>query len=126
MSDSDVDADVNETAAPLPDDGSIRASVVRLVASGREYAEAELAWARLKVAIIADGLRKWLVLAALALIFLVMGVVILIGSAIIALAPYVGWLYASLIVAGISILAAVLFALAARRTFVALFEEAGE
>lgn len=120
---NDSDADLSEPVAPPPDDGSIQASVARLIASGKELAEAELAWGKLKAAIIADGLRKWLVLATLALIFLVMGVVILIGSAIIALAPYVGWLYASLIVAGIAILASVCFALAARKTFLDLFKE---
>ena len=115
---SESDADLKETVAPPPDDGSIKASVERLIASGRELAEAELHWAKLKAALIADGLA----LATLALIFLVMGVVILIGSAIIALAPYVGWLWASLIIAGVSILAAVGFALAARRTFIRLLE----
>lgn len=129
MSDSDADldeADLNKTGAPPPDDGSIRASVVRLIASGREFAEAEFAHAKLKGALIADGLRKWLVLATLALIFLVMAVVILVGSVIIALAPYVGWLGSSLIVAGVAILAAVIFALMARRTFIALFNEVDE
>ncbi len=120
---SEPEADLHDkVASPPPDDGSVRASVTRLLVSGREFAEAEFAWARLKAAIIADGLRRWLVLATLALIFLVMAVVILIGSAIIALAPYVGWLAASLIVAGISIVAAILFALAARKTFLDLFE----
>jgi hypothetical protein len=115
---STPDADVDEVPAPPPaDDGSIRASVTRLLASGRDLAEAELAWAKLKAAIIADALRKWLLLATLAMIFLIMGVVILIASAIIALAPLTGWLAASLIVAGISILIAALLALAARRTF---------
>ena len=114
---SDSDADLQDA---LADDGSIRASVARLVASGKELAEAELGWVKLKAAVIAEGLRRWLVFAALALIFLVMGVVILIGSAIIALAPYVGWLGASLIVAGTAIALAILFALLARRTFIAL------
>jgi uncharacterized membrane protein YqjE len=127
MSESDADiADSDETvvpAPPPPDDGSIGASVARLVASGKELAEAELAWAKLKGALIAEGLRKWLVFASLALIFLVMGVVILIVSAIIALTPYVGLLYASLIVAGIAVFGAAICALAARRTFMALFEE---
>ncbi len=121
---SNADADLHEEVAPPPaDDGSIRASVARLVASGKELAEAELAWAKVRGALLADGLRKWLLTAALALIFLVMGVTILIASAIIALAPYVGWLAASLIVAGVSILAAILCALASRRIFSGLFGE---
>ncbi|MBN8830338.1 MAG: phage holin family protein [Sphingomonadales bacterium] len=121
---SDPEADLEEKAAPPPpDDGSVRASITRLVASGRELAEAELAWAKLKAAVIADGLRRWLILATLAMIFLVMGVVILIASAIIALAPAIGLLLASLIVAGSAILLAAIFALRARRTFLKLFEE---
>lgn len=115
---STPDADEEERPAPPPaDDGSIRASLTRLIASGRDLAEAELAWAKIKAALIADALRKWLLLATLALIFLVMGVVILITSAVIALAPLTGWLAASLIIASIAILIAALLALAARRTF---------
>lgn len=120
---STSDADELEKAPPPADDGSIRASVERLVASGRELAEAEFAWAKLRAAILADGLRKSLVFGTLAIIFLVMGVSILVVSAIIALQPYVGWLAASLIVAAVSIVAAVLCALASRRTFAALFED---
>jgi len=116
-----ADQDEQAKAAPPPDDSSVRASFARLVSSGKELAEAELEWAKVKGAVLADGLRKWLVMAALALIFLVMGVTILIVSAIIALAPLVGWLAASLIVAGISILAAIICALAARRVFAGLF-----
>jgi len=116
-----ADQDEQAKATPPPDDSSVRASFARLVASGKELAEAELEWAKVKGAVLADGLRKWLVMAALALIFLVMGVTILIVSAIIALAPLVGWLAASLIVAGISILAAIICALVARRVFAGLF-----
>lgn len=119
MSESDADLQT-EQAQPQADDGSVRASVARLIASGKELAEAELGWAKLKAAVIADGLRRWLVLATLAVIFLVMGVVILIGSAVIALAPYVGWLAASLIVAGTAITLAIIFAFLARRTFLSL------
>jgi len=121
MSTSQADQDEQAKTAPPADDGSVRASIARLVASGRELAEAELEWAKVKGAVLADGLRKWLVMAALALIFLMMGVTILIVSAIIALAPLVGWLAASLIVAGISIIAAIICALAARRIFTGLF-----
>jgi len=119
---SDSDTDLDETVVPPPpDDGSVRASVARLVASGRELAEAEFAWARVKAAVIADGLRRWLIFASLAMIFLVIGVIILIGSAIIALAQVVGPLLASLIVAGISITLAAIFALVARNVFTGMF-----
>lgn len=121
MSIPQADQDEQAKAAPPPDDSSVRASVARLVASGKELAEAELEWAKVKGAMLADGLRKWLVMAALALVFLVMGVTILIVSAIIALAPLVGLLEASLIVAGISIVAAIICALVARRIFTELF-----
>lgn len=125
------EADLDETAkagpstgsgGPSPeDDGSIRANVTRLIAAGKELAEAELAWAKAKGAVVADGLRKWLMLAALALIFMVMGVTLLIVSAIIALMPLVGLLAASLIVAGLSIVAALVCTLAARRMLTNLF-----
>ncbi|HWJ71431.1 MAG TPA: phage holin family protein [Sphingobium sp.] len=105
------------------DDGSIRGNVTRLIAAGKELAEAEFAWARAKGAVVADGLRKWVMLAALALIFLVMGVTLLIVSAIIALIPLVGLLISSLIVAGLSLLAALICTLAARRILNNLFAE---
>ena len=123
---SEPDADLQDKPVPPPpDDGSVRASVARLVASGRELAEAEFAWARLKAGLIANGLRKWAMFATLAMIFLTLGVVVLIASGIIALAAYVGYLTASLIVAGVCIVLAVISALFARRAFLALFDEDG-
>lgn len=124
-------ADLDEVAKATPpegsdetspqDDGSIRASVTRLIAAGKELAKAELAWAKAKGAVVADGLRKGLMLAAFALIFLIMGVTLLIVSAIIALIPLVGLLAATLIVAGLSLLVALVCALAARRLLSRLF-----
>jgi len=120
---SDIDAE--EQPAPLPpqDDESIKASFARLIASGKDMAEAELAWAKLKARLIAENLRTWLVFAALSLVFLVMGVIILIVSAIVALAPYVGMLAANLIVASVAIIVSIICALVARRAFKTLFEE---
>jgi hypothetical protein len=125
------EADLDETAeerlstgsdgSSSEDDGSIRANVTRLIAAGKELAEAELAWAKAKGAVVADGLRKWLLLAALALIFMVMGVTLLIVSAIIALIPLVGPLGASLIVAGLSLVAALICTVVARRMLTNLF-----
>ncbi len=125
------EADLDETAKsgsstgsdrPSPEnENSIRANVTRLIAAGKELAEAELAWAKARGAAVADGLRKWLMLAALALIFLVMSVTLLIVSAIIALQPLVGLLAASLIVAGLSLVAALICTLLARRLLGKLF-----
>lgn len=106
---------------PLPvDDGSIRASVERLVASSRELATAELDWARLKAGVIAVRLRNGLVLGLLAATFLILAVIVLVAAAVIALAPILGWLGASLVVGGAAIIVAILFALAARRALAGL------
>ncbi|HZV19682.1 MAG TPA: phage holin family protein [Sphingobium sp.] len=121
MSIPPTDQDEQTRPAPPADDGSVRASVARLVASGKELAEAELAWAKVKGAVLADGLRKCVVMTALALVFLIMSVALLIVSFLIALAPMVGWLVASLIVAGVCIAAAIVCALLARRIFAGLF-----
>lgn len=123
MSMADADpVEPDGTRAP-EDDGSIRASVTRLLASGKELAEAELAWARAKGAVVAAGLSMSLIWAVLALILAVMGIGLLVVAAIVALMPLVGLLAASLIVAGLAILGALLCGLAARRTLANLFAE---
>ena len=123
---AELEAEAVQAEPPAPDDDSIKANFTRLFASGRDLAEAELSWAKVKAAIVAETLRRWLIFAVLAVVFMVMGVTILIVSAVIALAPYVGWLAASLIVAGFSIAIAILLALAARRTFSTLFDHKEE
>ncbi|MBB5986317.1 phage holin family protein [Sphingobium lignivorans] len=117
------DGETEAQAAPTADDGSIRASVERLVASGREMAEAELTWAKLKAAIIGAILGRALAFGVLAFVFLVMTLIMLIVAAVIALAPMVGWLGATLIVAGVSLAATILFGLLTRSSVQALKRE---
>lgn len=115
--------DDRPSSAPVEDDGSVRASFTRLVDTGREMAAAELSWAKLKAGLIANCLRTGFILGLLALICLVMGVMILIVAAIIALAPALGWLGATLAVGILSLVMAILLALGARWSVMRLFAD---
>jgi hypothetical protein len=109
-------ADARSETPPRSDD-SVRGSVERLVAAGRELAEAELAWARLKGRSVARVVRTGLLLAIVALVCLIVGLSLLLVAAIVALAPLTGLLAAVLIVCAGSLAGAALFGLLARNAF---------
>lgn len=117
---AELDAKVAQADQHAPDDDSIKANFARLMASGRELASAELDWAKAKAMIVANALRRGLVLAVLALMLLLFGIAVLTAAAIIALAPLVGWLGATLIVAGLLFVLALILGLAAKRSFAGL------
>lgn len=111
---------------PPPKADSIQASVERLIASGKDLADAELHWARLKGRSLASILQRGLVYAILATTGLMVGFSLLLVAGIVALAPYVGGLlYATLIVIVIAFAIAALFGLMARRAFRRLIGEDG-
>ena len=101
---------------PVSDNDTIKANFTRLIASGRELASAELDWAKAKASIVADVLRLGILLAVLAFVILIFAIGVLIAAAIIALAPHVGWLFATLIVAAVLLVLAALLGLGAKRT----------
>ncbi|MCW2382039.1 MULTISPECIES: phage holin family protein [unclassified Sphingobium] len=116
------DPDTMHTAAgtpPNPEDAlekeTIGESFSRLIASGRELAEAELTWAKLKAALIAAAARRAALFGVLAFLFVSLALVTLVAAAVIALAPSVGWLGAALIVAGGLLLLALLCGLMVKR-----------
>jgi hypothetical protein len=121
----ETDAGTGETApdAQRAPDDSIRASIERLVASGRELAEAELAWAKIKGRGIARQLRNGLVFATIALACLTVALTLLLVAAIVALAPLVGLLAAVLIVSAVAFVATALFGLLARGAFVRMMKD---
>ncbi len=108
-----------ETGAPSPprSSDSIHASVERLIASGKDMVEAEFAWAKLKGRSLAAILERGLIFAVIAMVGLLVGLSLLLVAAIVALAPHVGLLYATLIVIAISFAMAALFGLLARQAF---------
>lgn len=106
----------NTRQGPPPD--SIHASVERLIASGKDLAEAELSWAKLKGRSLASLLRKGLLFGVLATTGLMVGFSLLLVAGIVAIAPHVGgFLYATLIMIGVSFALAVIFGLLARKAF---------
>ncbi len=96
-------------------DGSVRENVERLIASGQELIGAELEWAKLKASLMAVGVRNLLFFGTLAIIFLFAALTTLFIGIIIALAPIVGAAFATFIVGGVALIAALLLGLAARR-----------
>lgn len=101
-------------------DGSIKASFTRLVASGREAAQAELEWAKLKGGLIAATVRTGVILAGMALFGLMSALVLALVAAVVALAKLVGLIYACLIIAALALFAGLILGLLARRTLLGL------
>lgn len=106
----------NARQGPPPD--SIHASVERLIASGKDLAEAEISWAKLKGRSLASLVRKGLLFGILATTGLMVGFSLLLVAGIVAIAPHVGGLlYATLIMIGVSFALAVIFGWLARKAF---------
>ena len=112
-----LEADMARAEEPVPDDDSIKANFTRLINSGRELAFAELDWAKAKAMIVADVLRRGIMLAVLAFVILLFAIGVLIAAAVIALAPHVGWLLATLIVAAVLLVLVAILGLGAKRAF---------
>ncbi len=113
----DATADETGSGPPPRTDDSIHASVERLIASGKDLAEAEIAWARLKGRSLAAILERGLIFALVSTVGLLVGLSLLLVAAIVALMPYVGLLYATLIVIAVSFAIAALCGLLARQAF---------
>jgi len=114
---AELEADMARAEEPVPDDDTIKANFTRLITAGRELAAAEVDWAKAKATIVADILRRGILLGVLAFVILLFAIGVLIAAAIIALAPYVGWLVAALIVAAILLVLVALLGLGAKRAF---------
>ncbi len=102
---------------PPGSDDTIHASVQRLIASGKDLAQAELAWAKLKGRNLAAILRRALLFGVIAMVGLMVGLSLLLVAGIVALAPHVGLLPATLIVIAVAFGIALLFGLLARHAF---------
>ncbi len=114
---AELEADMARAEKSVPDNDTIKASFTRLIASGRELAAAEMDWAKTKASIVAAILQRGIFFGVLAFVILLFAIGVLIAAAIIALAPYVGWLYAALIVAGVLLVLVALLGLGAKRAF---------
>jgi len=111
----------DDTVPPFEED-SIRDSFARLIDAGREMADAEVGWAKLRAKLAAVALRNAVALGSLALLLLIIAVLLLFAAAVIALIPHVGLLGATLIVAGVSVVVALLLGLAAKKAASGMFD----
>lgn len=116
MAEDEAGAKAHEGPPPRSDD-SIRASVERLIASGKDLAEAELDWARLKGRSLAALLKRGLLFAVIAASALMVALSLLLVAGIIALAPYLGLLYATLVMIALAFLIAIVAGLVSRNAF---------
>lgn len=107
--------------SPRPAD-SIRGSIERLLASGQEVVEAEVAWAKLKGQDLAKHVRRGLLFATISVVCLIVGLALLLVAGVVALAPVTGLLGATLIVSLLAFIATVLFGLLARGIFDRMIE----
>jgi hypothetical protein len=124
MDDEKAGADDARKGPPPGSGDTIHASVERLIASGKDMAEAEIAWARLKGRSLATNLRRGLLFGVIATTGLMVGLSLLLVAGIVAIAPHVGGLlYATLIMIGVAFALAVTFGLMARKAFRELIGE---
>lgn len=119
--------DVNSAEAgtgttDTPKDETVQESFANLLASGRELADAEFKWAKIKAAIVTTALKKGSMFGALAAFFILIGLLLLVVAAVIALTPLIGLLGATLIVAAIAFLFAALLGIAAKNVIAAAFK----
>lgn len=119
----DVNGDHTETGPPnTPNEETVQESFANLLASGRELADAELEWAKIKAAIVAAAFKKGSLFGGLAAFFVLIGLLLLVAAAVIALAPLLGLLWATLIVAGVAFLLAAVLGIAARNVIASAFK----
>lgn len=104
---------------PRPDE-SILASIERLITAGRELAEAEFAWAKLKGLSLAAIARRGLLFAVIALTSLIVGLTLILVAAVVALTPFTGLLGAALIISAAAFAVTILFGLLARHAIARL------
>jgi hypothetical protein len=118
MDDEEAGATAARQGPPTGSGDTIHASVERLIASGKDLAEAEISWAKLKGRSLAATLRKGLFFGLIATTGLMVGFSLLLVAGIVAIAPHVGGLlYATLIMIGVAFALAVVFGLLARNAF---------
>lgn len=109
---------VDARGGPPPrTDDSIRGSIERLIAAGKDLADAELSWAKLKGRSLMSTLKRGLFFSIIAVSALMVGLSLLLVAGIVALAPKVGLLPATLIIIAVAFGLAVLFSLLARQAF---------
>lgn len=118
MDDEEAGAKAAQQGPPPGSGDTIHASVERLIASGKDLAEAEISWAKLKGRSLAATLRKGLLFGLIATTGLMVGLSLLLVAGIVAIAPHVGGLlYATLIMIGVAFALAIGFGLLARSAF---------
>lgn len=100
-----------QTEAP---DESVRDVFSRLYADGRAYAQAEVERQKLRAGIVAIGVRNAVIFAATAIMLLFAALIACLIGAIIALTPYLGAGWATIAVAGGSLLVAIILLLFAK------------
>jgi hypothetical protein len=100
-----------QTEAP---DESVRDAFSRLYADGRAYAQAEVERQKLRAGIVAIGVRNAVIFAATTIMLLFAALIACLIGAIIALTPYLGAGWATIAVAGGSLLVAVILLLFAK------------
>jgi len=117
MDDEEAGAGQARQGPPAGSGDTLHASVERLIASGKDLADAEISWAKLKGRSLAALLRRGLLFGLIATVGLMVGLSLLLVALIVALAPHVGLLGATLIVIAIAFALAGLFGWLARNAF---------
>lgn len=105
-------ADDGEEAAPPP--YSLSEDFAALVSDGKTYVEAEVAFQKSRIAFTADRGKSAALYAIFALGFIHLALIALVVGMVFTLAPYIGGLGATLLVAGVLVLGAFILLLLMR------------
>lgn len=115
----------SETEAPRSESG-LMSDVEALIADGKTYVEAELAFQKSRLGFAAHSVKRSLIYGALALALIHLALIAAVVGLVFALTPHVGPWWALAIVVAVLVLAALFFALKLRNNIAGIGEAFAE
>lgn len=113
----------DEPAGDMPagfdaaDHGSLTDSVIALLDDGKTYVESEIQFQKTRALFALDRGKSGVILGLVAAALIFLALIALVVGALFGLVPIIGVFGATLVVVGVLVVAAALFALAAKRKF---------
>lgn len=108
--------DTTFVAEPVPgtEDETVKAAFARLYSNGRAYADAEIERQKLRAGIVGSGIKDAVIFGAVGFLLAVSALIALLVGLIITITPLIGAGWATAVVVGVSLLAALALLLMAR------------
>lgn len=123
---SDLPDDHDPEAEGTRNESGLMSDVEALIADGKTYVEAELAFQKSRLGFAAHSVKRSLIYGALALALIHLALIAAVVGVVFALTPHVGPWLALAIVVGVLVLAALFFALKLRNNIAGIGEAFAE